>query len=160
MAFHRLDRAQKPAQDHDSLVVRRSRHPRLALDIDHARLPERDGRRHSRRTSEAVTADIQHGQPVDLSDTRSANIYDECAFRDQPADFLFDKIEPQHPFGERPLDMRRRHALRSFAAREVPRLAREVVDRLKHRKHALSVLARRTLTWVWNDYQGSERSCA
>jgi CO/xanthine dehydrogenase FAD-binding subunit len=29
-----------------------------------------------------------------------------------------------------------------------------------YRKHALSVLARRTLTWVWNDYQGSERSCA
>jgi len=29
-----------------------------------------------------------------------------------------------------------------------------------YRKHALAVLARRTLTWAWNDYQGSERSCA
>jgi CO/xanthine dehydrogenase FAD-binding subunit len=29
-----------------------------------------------------------------------------------------------------------------------------------YRKHALSVLARRTLTWAWNDYQRSERSCA
>jgi CO/xanthine dehydrogenase FAD-binding subunit len=30
----------------------------------------------------------------------------------------------------------------------------------EYRKHALSVLARRTLSWAWNDYQGSERSCA
>ncbi|WP_158888927.1 FAD binding domain-containing protein [Amycolatopsis anabasis] len=30
----------------------------------------------------------------------------------------------------------------------------------EYRRHALSVLARRTLTWAWNDYQGSERSCA
>jgi len=29
-----------------------------------------------------------------------------------------------------------------------------------YRKHALAVLARRTLTWAWNDYQGKERSCA
>jgi CO/xanthine dehydrogenase FAD-binding subunit len=30
----------------------------------------------------------------------------------------------------------------------------------EYRRHALSVLARRTLAWAWNDYQGSERSCA
>ncbi|QWF82890.1 FAD binding domain-containing protein [Amycolatopsis sp. CA-230715] len=29
-----------------------------------------------------------------------------------------------------------------------------------YRKHALSVLARRTLTWAWNSYQGGARSCA
>ncbi|WP_020671211.1 FAD binding domain-containing protein [Amycolatopsis nigrescens] len=29
-----------------------------------------------------------------------------------------------------------------------------------YRRHALAVLARRTLTWAWNEYQGSERSCA
>lgn len=29
-----------------------------------------------------------------------------------------------------------------------------------YRKHALAVLARRTLTWAWNEYQGVERSCA
>src|SRR5260370_720942 len=34
-------RAEETAQDHDSLVVRRTRHPRLALDVDHARLPQR-----------------------------------------------------------------------------------------------------------------------
>jgi CO/xanthine dehydrogenase FAD-binding subunit len=30
----------------------------------------------------------------------------------------------------------------------------------EYRRHALSVLARRTLTWAWNDYQGSESACA
>ncbi|MFD5091971.1 FAD binding domain-containing protein [Amycolatopsis thailandensis] len=29
-----------------------------------------------------------------------------------------------------------------------------------YRKHALSVLARRTLTWAWNDFQKGERECA
>jgi CO/xanthine dehydrogenase FAD-binding subunit len=29
-----------------------------------------------------------------------------------------------------------------------------------YRRHALSVLARRTLTWAWNDYQGSDSACA
>ncbi|EME55755.1 FAD binding domain-containing protein [Amycolatopsis decaplanina] len=29
-----------------------------------------------------------------------------------------------------------------------------------YRKHALSVLARRTLTWAWNDFQNGERECA
>ncbi len=28
-----------------------------------------------------------------------------------------------------------------------------------YRKHALSVLARRTLTWAWNDFQKGEREC-
>lgn len=30
----------------------------------------------------------------------------------------------------------------------------------EYRKHALSVLARRTLTWAWNDFQRGERECA
>jgi CO/xanthine dehydrogenase FAD-binding subunit len=29
-----------------------------------------------------------------------------------------------------------------------------------YRRHALAVLARRTLTWAWNDYQGSDSACA
>jgi CO/xanthine dehydrogenase FAD-binding subunit len=29
----------------------------------------------------------------------------------------------------------------------------------EYRRHALSVLARRTLTWAWNDYQGRESAC-
>ncbi|WP_414940873.1 FAD binding domain-containing protein [Amycolatopsis sp. cmx-11-51] len=29
-----------------------------------------------------------------------------------------------------------------------------------YREHALSVLARRTLTWAWNDFQKGERECA
>jgi CO/xanthine dehydrogenase FAD-binding subunit len=29
-----------------------------------------------------------------------------------------------------------------------------------YRRHALSVLARRTLTWAWNDFQKGERECA
>jgi CO/xanthine dehydrogenase FAD-binding subunit len=29
-----------------------------------------------------------------------------------------------------------------------------------YRKHAISVLARRTLTWAWNDYQGKAEACA
>src|SRR5208283_5277233 len=112
-------RADKPAQDHDSLVVRRSRHPRLALDVDHARLPQRHGRGYARRPPETVTADVQYGQPVDLSDARAANMNDERAFGDQPADFLLDEIEPQHPLAKRPLDVRAGNALRQFGPREV-----------------------------------------
>jgi CO/xanthine dehydrogenase FAD-binding subunit len=29
-----------------------------------------------------------------------------------------------------------------------------------YRRHALAVLARRALGWVWHDYAGSDRSCA
>ncbi|MEV6901864.1 xanthine dehydrogenase family protein subunit M [Amycolatopsis sp. NPDC051372] len=29
-----------------------------------------------------------------------------------------------------------------------------------YRKHALAVLARRTLTWAWDEHRGSERTCA
>ncbi|MGH3390435.1 MAG: FAD binding domain-containing protein [Actinomadura sp.] len=29
-----------------------------------------------------------------------------------------------------------------------------------YRRHALAVLARRTLTWAWNDYRGGARACA
>ncbi|SEP51637.1 FAD binding domain-containing protein [Amycolatopsis saalfeldensis] len=30
----------------------------------------------------------------------------------------------------------------------------------EYRKHALSVLARRTLTWAWDEHRGSDRECA
>ena len=53
--------------------------------------------------------------------------------------FFFDKIEPQHPLCQRPLDVRGSHALSRFIAREVRRLAREIVDRLEHREHARPV---------------------
>ena len=64
---------------------------------------------------------------------------DERAFGDEPADFLLDKIEPQHPLAQRALDVRGGDPLRRFAAREVRRLAREIVDRLEHREHSRSV---------------------
>src|SRR5277367_3194154 len=117
-------RAHESAQDHDSLVVRRARHPRLTLDIDDARLPERDGCGHARRTPEAVAADVQHGEAVDLSNAGAANMDDERAFRDKAANFFFDEIEPQHPLAKRALNVRGRHALSPCDAREVCRLAR------------------------------------
>src|SRR5208337_4909253 len=117
--------ADKSAQDHDSLVVRRSRHARLALDVDNARLAKGDGRGHPRRAAETVTANIQHSQAIDLPNVRAGDVHDERAFRDEPADFLLDKIKPQHPLAEGALDVRGGNALSRLVVREVRRLARE-----------------------------------
>lgn len=51
---------------------------------------------------------------------------------------------------------------RRFA--ELVGAATEPIDDVRgtaeYRTHALGVLARRALTWAWNDYRGSERACA
>src|SRR6202007_3164341 len=85
--------AQQSTKDHDSLVMRRSRHPRFAFNINYAGLSERDGRSHARRTSEAVTTDVEHRESVDLSDPRALDLDDQSAVGDKPANFLFDKVK-------------------------------------------------------------------
>lgn len=62
---------------------------------------------------------------------------------------------------------RHRGALRDSVRREFGRLVAEAAEPIddvrgtaQYRRHALSVLARRTLGWAWQEYQESERSCA
>ena len=85
--------AEEAAEDHHALVVSRSRQPRLALDIDYARLTERDGRGDARGPAEAVAAGVEHGEPVDLADLAALEMNDDRAFGDQAADLLFDEVQ-------------------------------------------------------------------
>ena len=98
--------AQEAAQNHDPFVMRRAGHPGFAFDIDHARLSHRDRSGDPRRPSEAVAADVKHGESVDLPDRAAIEMNDQRAFRDQAADLFLDKVEPQHPFALRAFDMR------------------------------------------------------
>src|SRR5581483_3279289 len=54
---------------------------------------------------------------------------------DKAADLLFDEIQAQDAFLERPLDVRRFDAACALVPREERRLAREILHRLQHRKH-------------------------
>src|SRR5579863_9295116 len=118
-------RAQKSREDHHALVVRRARKPRLALDVDKARLAERDRGGDARGTTERVAADVEHGEPVDFADRAAVDANHQRAVRNKATNLLFNKVSTQNSFGQRALDVVRADPDRGFRAREKSAFAGE-----------------------------------
>ncbi len=130
---------EEAAEDHHALVVGRSRQPRLALDVNHAGLAERDRRGDARGAAEAVAADVEHREPVDLARQAALEMNDQRALGDEPADLFFDEVEPQDALVERAIDMACADLVVVRLACVIRGLAREVVDRLHHAKQPVAV---------------------